>query len=319
MKLFFKNIFKLFTILIITYLIFLMIFSFGWLNSKVTNVKNLTGKGFCLVKFRDIEKYNNVDILFLGPSHTYRGFDTRIFSENNITSFNIGSSNQSPINSYYLLKDYINKLHPDTIIYEISSETLEIDGNESSIDLISNLPFSWELVKMGLNTKNNLITVNSMISVFLNRILHPLKNEIHPTIKDNKYISGGYVEFTGQTTYYEIISNPLIKPHKSIIDNQQLKYLKILIDFIKSKNIKLIMVSTPITPEYKQSITNYDEIKNVIKNIAIEKNIKYIDFNDSEYFNKMELKTERHFFDYTHLNKEGCKILDSFFIKNVLK
>ena len=314
MKLFIRHIIILFIVLFVSYFICLIIYTNGILKNKSSNVKNLTSEGFCLQRFRDIEKYKNIDFLFLGPSHTYRGFDTRIFSENNITSFNMGSSNQSPVNTYYLLKTYINKIHPKTIIFEISSETLEIDGNESSIDLISNLPFSWDLIKMGFSSKNNLITVNSIFSIFLNRICHSFKNEMQKAVKDNKYIEGGFVEFTGNSTYSNIINNPVINPHKSNIENYQLKYLKMIIELIKSNKINLILVSTPITAEYKHSIINYNEIKSKIMSIASEENVKYIDFNDAEYFNKMNLKTDKHFFDYTHLNKEGTGIFNRFFI-----
>ena len=36
--------------------------------------------GFTVERFRDIENYGDIDILFLGSSHSYRTFDTRIYT-----------------------------------------------------------------------------------------------------------------------------------------------------------------------------------------------------------------------------------------------
>ena len=41
---------------------------------------------------QDLANFTDVDILFLGSSHTYRGFDPRIFMKDNIKSFNLASS-----------------------------------------------------------------------------------------------------------------------------------------------------------------------------------------------------------------------------------
>ncbi|NHW60088.1 hypothetical protein HA378_33495, partial [Escherichia coli] len=71
-------------------------------------------------------------------SHAYRGFDTRVFSKNGISSFNLGSSSQSPINTQVLLKQYLDRIKPKMIVYEVYAGTLSADGVESSLDMLSN-------------------------------------------------------------------------------------------------------------------------------------------------------------------------------------
>ena len=72
---------------------------------------NIAAYGHFFSRSRDAENIKNPDILFLGSSHAYRGFDTRMFSQANISSFNLGSSSQSPINTQVLLKQYLQKIN----------------------------------------------------------------------------------------------------------------------------------------------------------------------------------------------------------------
>ena len=78
--------------------------------------KNLNYKkgsyGHLYSRIRELKKTHDVDILFLGSSHTYRGFDPRIFARHGFHTFNLGSSSQSPIQTEILLKRYLDKLNP---------------------------------------------------------------------------------------------------------------------------------------------------------------------------------------------------------------
>ena len=89
-----------------------------------------------LTRLNEVKNIKNIDILFLGSSHTYRGFDTRVFKKNGYNSFNLGSSSQSPIQTLTLTKRYLNQLNPKLIVYEVYPTTFTIDGIESSLDII---------------------------------------------------------------------------------------------------------------------------------------------------------------------------------------
>jgi hypothetical protein len=77
-------------------------------------------KGHMYSRIQELRETKNIDILFLGSSHSYRGFDTRIFSGNGYKSFNLGSSSQTHIQSNILLKRYIDQLIPKLVIYEVN-------------------------------------------------------------------------------------------------------------------------------------------------------------------------------------------------------
>ena len=73
-----------------------------WLNNNLIYKQR---GGHLHSRLLEINKHQNVDVLFLGSSHAYRGFDTRIFKESGIASFNLGSSSQAPVQSLLLLKN----------------------------------------------------------------------------------------------------------------------------------------------------------------------------------------------------------------------
>lgn len=105
MKLFIKNIILFTCYILLFYIIVTPLWSFVMPNFMAKNVRNCVGcYGHLFSRVRDAEKMKNPDILFLGSSHAYRGFDTRIFSKHGITSFNLGSSAQTPIiQKYYFI------------------------------------------------------------------------------------------------------------------------------------------------------------------------------------------------------------------------
>ena len=132
-----------FSIFALTFYIVAICLAGDFIPSKWT--KNLIyksgGAGHSLNRFDEVKNKENVDILFLGSSHTYRGFDNRIFnnaSANGFTSFNLGSSAQTPIQTEVLLNRYLNQLNPKIAIYEVYPITFTLDGIESAMDLISN-------------------------------------------------------------------------------------------------------------------------------------------------------------------------------------
>ena len=103
------------------------------------NVRSCVGcYGHLYSRVKDAEKIKNPDILFIGSSHSYRGFDTRVFQKHGIKAFNLGSSSQTPINSKVLLKQYLDKINPKMVVIEAYAGTISADGVESSLDLLSN-------------------------------------------------------------------------------------------------------------------------------------------------------------------------------------
>ena len=139
MKKFLKKIFY-FTLFI---LVFYFVFIFIWGNfapySLKVNLMTFEGKNVhTYLKLKEVKKVRKVDILFIGSSRCYRGFDVRIFKKYNFTSYNLGTTSQSPIQSEMLLKKHLNRIKPKVVVFEVNPLMFSIDGLESSLDIISN-------------------------------------------------------------------------------------------------------------------------------------------------------------------------------------
>src|SRR5690606_10648065 len=155
------SVFSIFVL--IFYVVILSFWSWKMPDFMAKNVRNCIGcYGHLNTRVKEIPNYKNVDILILGSSHAYRGFDTRIFKRNGIKAFNLGSSSQSPIQSHVLLSQYLDDLNPKLIVLEVYVGTLEIDGVESSLDLAANNKMDWNYIKT-LPDLKNIKSINSAI------------------------------------------------------------------------------------------------------------------------------------------------------------
>ncbi len=256
----------------------------------------LGGYGHMYTRLKEAKETDSVDILFLGSSHTYRGFDPRVFKEKGYKTFNLGSSAQSPIQTHVLLKRYLDKIKPKQIIYEVYPATLASNGVESSLDIVSNDKNDLYSLIMALKI-NHIKTWNTLIYAWYRDLFNVNKDfKENPVKWKDLYIKGGYVQ--KEVSYFK---PPKKWDSKEItINKMQLKYFNEIIKDIKKRNIDLLLVYAPIPSE------NYNRYKNN----------KYFDSLMSTYakyynFNKIvKLNDTLHFFDSHHLNQNGVKIFN---------
>jgi hypothetical protein len=261
-------------------------------------------KGYLFSRILEVKSVGNVDVLFIGSSHSYRGFDTRIFKKYDINSFNLGSSAQTPIQTRILLERYLTKLNPKKVIFEVNPASFVNDGVESGLDLISNDKNTFQSVKMVFEMKH-IKLLNTLIYALYNDILHREKGfkESHNKGKD-KYVKGGYVE--SELEFYKKTNDTLVK--KWEWKEKQFEELESIYQFVTSKKIELILVQAPITQTSYNSYLNNDEFDSKVK--------KYGNYYN---YNKVKLlKDERHFEDFHHLNQLGVEIFNRHFINEVL-
>ena len=259
--------------------------------------------GYLFTRLKDLKNYQNVDVLFLGSSHAYRSFDTRIFKNHGIISFNLGSSSQSPIQTEVMLERYLDKLNPKLIIFEVSPMVFMSDGVESSLDLISN-DKNDILTLTKLIRWNNIKTINTAIVGFYRDFLHLDDNFVEPIKKgDDIYIHGGFVE--RKISYFK----PPVRSKKKYISlnlkTEQINAFKRCVAKIHSKNIKVIFVKAPITKFHYSSYLNTQNFDSLISTQG-----EYYNFN-----NILNLEDSLYFFDSHHLNQKGVKVFDEKLIQ----
>lgn len=272
----------------------LMVIVIGELNigTLQKNLKYFVGAyGHTFTRIREVRIAKPVDMVFVGSSHAYRGFDTRIFKDDSISSFNLGSNRQSPIQTELLLKRYLPILKPKYLIYEVCPIAFSTDGVESTCDIISNDVVDWDAVKMAIK-QNNIKIYNTLIYSYYCQMLGRDKNFKEAIVKDDDtYITGGFVE--KKLKFYT--QEKIEAGKKAEINDLQKQSFINIVNMAKAQGIELILIQAPVTKATYNAYTNnhfFDE--------EMKKYGAYFNFNEH-----ITLNDSLDFFDGHHLNQNG--------------
>lgn len=241
---------------------------------------------------RELGEYTDLDILWVGSSRAYRTFDPRFFDRYGLRTFNLGSTAQTPLNTYYLLRDHLDRLRARVVVFEIYWATLEWDGTESALDLISNFDPTWNLARMAIATRDIRV-----VNGYLRRLLDVRDR---PDPKPNlwagdTYIGRGYVE---KAADFEVSRRwGLDSIH---VSPRQLDYVDRTISLVLDAGVGIVVIVQPLPPHTLAAIRNRAEIAAALRDLASGWRVPYIDFNEF-----MVLDSARHFYDAQHLNQAG--------------
>ncbi|WP_434035422.1 hypothetical protein [Formosa sp. 4Alg 33] len=251
-------------------------------------------------KLSEIENYKNVDILFLGSSHAYRGFDVRLFKKNNFTSFNLGSSSQTPIQTELILSTYLDEISPKLVVFEVYPAVFCADGAESGIDFILNDLKSFKSARL----INNLKIYNLFIYNFFKKHIENDNSKKNNIISNPNYIKGGFLE--RKNAYFKYSS---YKDSKWKFKPYQIQAFKDILDFLEKNEQPYILVQAPITRSFYNSHTNNETFDSIMSERS-----KYVNFNKL-----IKLNDSLHFYDNNHLNQKGVELFNTELIKVMKK
>ncbi|MFT3680834.1 MAG: hypothetical protein QM791_11215 [Ferruginibacter sp.] len=259
--------------------------------------------GHTFTRLKEVKQVENIDILFLGSSHAYRGFDTRIFKSHGLRTFNLGSSSQTPLQTLLLVERYLDKLKPGLVIFEVNPLVFSLDGVESSLDIIANDQNDLYSYEMAFKI-NHIKTYNSLLYSIHRDALKLNKSFNEPVKKDNDtYIEGGFVE--NKMAYYRPVE---MAAKEIVLPKNQLKAFEKCMYEIKKRNIEVILVYAPVTHSVYSSATNNKYFDKVMAGYST-----YYNFNEM-----MNLADSLYFYDPDHLNQKGVEIFNNKLI-DVLK
>lgn len=249
-------------------------------------------------KFMDFDTSVYHDFVVLGSSHAYRGYDPRIFEEQGAKMFNLGSSSQTPYNSFFLVQDLLRKENCGTVILDVFHVALQMDGLESTSDLVANLKNDGSAFEMALGHRDP-----RALNMFANRML---SKDQSAQYVDTSYIGNGFSE--NRALAPKGVSYPSDGAFKPV-DNQ-LEYLQKMVAICKRKNISLILVDHPL-PEPMRGERLFSATQ-WIKRFADSQELPFLDFSgDSDY------DAQFHFYDHTHLNQNGVHKFNNDLIREM--
>ncbi len=253
------------------------------------------------------EPSDTIDVIFVGSSHMYRSvYPLEIWNTYGITSWNLGSSEQSIAASYYLMKEAIERQHPKVIVMEMYMSF--VDSKYYSYPRIHQITDNMPLSLNKMELINDLIPFKDRLEFYFPICkYHERWEEL--TTKDFQKIkrdSKG-VEYGGEIFPYpdfEILD----KSQKAKVPDITREYIEKAKQLCDENGIKLVLLTVPYlaTNEYKYR----QEILNGIYDIANNLDIPYINmFHEIENVG-FNYKTD--FAEWQHLNINGAKKVSTF-------
>ena len=255
------------------------------------------GYGFSLERFREVERSPSVDVVFLGSSHCYRSFDPRMFAARGLRAFNLGSSGQAPLNSYYVLKRYWARLKPRLVVLEAYPVMMGEDGLESFDDLALNTKAWGELAEMVVAMRD-FHAMNLLFSTYFGNLWKPLDGVRQNRYTDQEYVPGGYCASFGRATMSEA-DIPQIKIGAT---GYQIEYVKRILRFAKQRNAAVAVVVQPLPRRFLSRIDGYWAVSEQIGAAARELGAPFWDMNSAQ----TGLDDVEDFKDIDHLNPSGA-------------
>lgn len=259
--------------------------------------------GHMHTRSHEVAEYGKVDILVLGSSRAYRGFDPRVFESHGIRLFNLGSTAQSPVQSLMLARQHLQRLEPKLVLVEVGPEIFSSDGVESGLDVLANNRVDKHSLAMAIQVSHVKI-YNTMIYAWFRQFFNLDKNFVEPrVINEDTYIPGGFVQ--REISHYEPKSR--VKSSRRELLKHQKQALEKLVAWLAHQGIDVVLVEAPTTAERFRSYANHDEFTNYLQEIA-----PFVSFNQT-----ISLNDSLHFYDASHLNQYGVEKFNEAFIARI--
>lgn len=271
----------------------------GWVrNGKM----EMGDYGHLNTRVKDVRNYKDIDILFLGSSHCYRTFDTRFYRQQGFSCFNLGSSNQTPMQTYVLLKQYLDSLNPKFIVFEVHPDIMKNDGVESGINLLANVPLSREAVNMAYKL-NNMKVWNTLIHSFYDqKICRRLADFSEDTVMGAYvYVPGGFCQV--DTNEFQVKRYP-----KTLIYlyDKQLIALQKCIKLFTDRNIPYLLVEVQDAEQLRTAYTNHDSFEQQMQLLGPYR------------YKVLPMVDTIHFFNSNHLDKPGIEMFNNDLVEDLV-
>jgi hypothetical protein len=245
--------------------------------------------GVAYTKFREWDPSRRWDAVVIGSSHAYRGYDPRVFKARGYEVFNLGSTAQTPLSSYVVLKHYVLRATTKLVILDLYENAMDQDGMESVSDLTQNIPSNAAALELAADLRDlrsiNMLTLRMM------------------TRSDTAVYSDANYKGRGFAVKPDSIRKPVRydvgRPLR--LHERQLQRFADCLDLCHERGIPVVL-STHFYP-YQSDHARHAAFVQAIDSIIAGRDVTYYDL---AYAHK--LSDTDHFCDHNHLNEAGVRI-----------
>ena len=287
---------------------------------NVMRLKSLSGLGIqsrTYTNFYDLPR-NSVDVLIIGSSTIRESvISQQLYNDYGVVSYNLASSAQSVLVSYYWLKEALKTQSPKAVIVEtlcfFSDVGVQPSNNRPAVD-----EMRWGLNK--LEFVRDFGKYNPSEDTKSHFLINLRYHDRWKKLKQEDFIVKDIIpefDLKGYSGGYNKTNNLKFKAFQAAGSDKMGKfpestsyYIENIISLCKSHGIKLILVKTP-------HAAHTIELHNALKELAVQNELPFYDMNEESLFAQTGIDFNADFADQTHVNYHGAlKVTD--FIGKVL-
>ena len=256
------------------------------------------------------QEKNSIDVLAVGASDVGRGYSpVKVWKEYGITSFNLGTSNQTFSLAYYLIDEAIKYQKPKVIVLDMDALFVEKDAPEGEYrKLFDNLKL--DNVKIQAINDEKVRAGDKLPYIFPLLRFHSRYSELEEKDFKTKSLNEKYKElsFMGMAMSEEI--KPYVdakqymedKGETEKVSDENLYYTEKIIDLCKKNDIQLLWDELPSATSW--SYARYEKTLELAKKY----NIEFIDYNLADMMYNLNFNWMTDTADGgNHLNVQGAE------------
>lgn len=257
------------------------------------------------------EKSNTIDVLVIGASDVGRGYSpVTVWNKYGITSYNLGTSNQTMSLAYYLLKESLNYQNPNVVVLDMDALFVDYDAPEGEYrKLFDNMKLGKVKLE-AINDKNVRISDKDKLSYIFPLLRFHDKWDKLGKIDFKKSIKeeSKAISYKGMAMSCDI--KPYIDNNKymsekgeiATITEENLYYVDKIVKLCEENSIKMLWTEIPST-------TSWSLARNkTTQELANKYNIEFIDYNLESIRNELKFDWTKHTADQgNHLNVNGAE------------
>ncbi|MEO1408974.1 MAG: SGNH/GDSL hydrolase family protein [Bacteroidota bacterium] len=286
-----------------------------------TYERDLAGAGLFFPAARWADYYDqsgNIDLLVLGSSHAYRSYDPDVLKRalpGNPAVFNFGSSAQSPLTSYCLLREILRDHQPRLVVLDlyalVFSENNQLNNGRFNLTSMRygegqkaffRDAFSWKEKLQFLLFPSYVYRINfePKLKKLLGRKYLPKPKGTYRGegfVFSPDTISVAQLQNYNQFDRFDLGQNALLEQH--------LEYLVDIKKYCDEREIPLVFFSAPVPEITKDKIDYYDTFSEIFAGYARELNVPFRDANRARFSG---IRDAEHYCDDDHLNEAGARL-----------
>lgn len=248
---------------------------------------------------------NPHQVLMVGDCELYENFSpVKMWDEYGITSYIRGSAQQLTWQSYYLLKEALEKETPQVVVFNVLelkyNEPQKEEYNRMTLDGLKWSGNKVDAIRASMLENEYFIDYVFPILRYHSRITELEQDDFTYYAKDKQRTTAGYYMRIDEDPYEEGIWEEEI-PEDFSFGSNAMEYLDKIRELCEEKGIKLLLVKAPsLSPVW------YDEWEEQVENYARQYQIDYINF--LELKNEIGIDYETDTYDQgLHMNLSGAE------------